>query len=130
MATTKIRTSTQVVVDANLDVVSNKIVNVATPTTGGDAVNKTYADGLVAAAGALTSSNFVYGEAPTGLVNGTNPTFTLLNTPIVGSVCLFRNGQRLNVGVGNDYTIAGATITMLTGMIPATGDILLADYRK
>lgn len=34
-----------------LDLQSQKITNLATPTSGGDAVNKTYADGL--AAGAL-----------------------------------------------------------------------------
>lgn len=76
----------------------------------------------------LTSSNFVDDETPSGTVNGANVTFTIANTPIAGSVKLFLNGVRLKVGAGNDYTISGATITMLTA--PLTGEVLTADYRK
>lgn len=77
--------------------------------------------------GTTFQGTFVENEVPTGAVNGSNVTFTLLNTPIVGSVKLYINGIRLKAaGVG--YTISGSTITMV--LAPETGDILLVDYRK
>jgi len=78
----------------------------------------------------LATSNFVDSEVPSGTVNGTNPTFTLANTPTTGTVHLYRNGIRQKAGSGNDYQISAATITFETGNEPQTGDLLLADYRK
>lgn len=262
MPQSRIRSSSQLLIDADLDANSKKITNVSAPVSGGDAVNKTYADGLIAAADALTykgavdcSSNpnypaadagdtykvsvggkiggasgvsvdagdlficttdgtsagtqaavganwdvihmasatlpsiasqsilandtgstappeavgiseqqivgritggnikgltatevrtlinvadgatnvtlptFVTREAPSGTKNGINATFTLAHTPTAGSEELFLNGQLLNVGAGNDYTISADTITMLTGMIPVSTDVLLCTYR-
>jgi hypothetical protein len=80
------------------------------------------------AAAGLTESNFVDNEVPSGTINGSNTAFTLANTPIAGSVKLYLNGVRQEAGAGNDYTISGATITMLDA--PLAGDKLLADYRK
>lgn len=77
-----------------------------------------------------TNSNFVDKEAPTGTINGTNPTFTIANTPTAGSEHVYVNGILQNAGVGNDYTISGATITFLSGAIPQTGDVILVSYRK
>lgn len=63
----------------------------------------------------------------TGTQNGTNPTFTLGVTPSpVGSEQIFENGSLLNPGAGNDYTISGATVTMLTTAIPVAADVLRA----
>jgi hypothetical protein len=76
----------------------------------------------------LSSSNFVFDETPSGTVNGSNTAFTLANTPTAGSVRLHVNGYRLLVGAGNDYTISGSAITMLTA--PLTGEVLKADYMK
>jgi hypothetical protein len=73
-------------------------------------------------------SNIVIRETPTGTINGANVTFTLAATPVAGTEELFLNGLLLEPGAGNDYTIAGATITMLTA--PATGDRLKARYLK
>lgn len=75
-----------------------------------------------------TSSNFVDNEVPSGAINGSNVTYTLANTPVAGSVHLYINGVRAKVGSGNDYTISGDTITMEYAL--ATGETLLADYRK
>jgi hypothetical protein len=83
---------------------------------------KTYFDTLY-----QPSITFVVGEAPSGTKNGSNATFTLSNTPAVGSVALYLNGMRLNSGAGNDYTISGSSVTML--IIPVSTDVLLADYR-
>lgn len=83
-------------------------------------------------ASAVTSviSTPVDDEIPAGVINGVNATFTLANAPIAGSQHLYKNGIRQTPGAGNDYTIAGATITFLAGNIPQTGDNLLADYRR
>lgn len=75
------------------------------------------------------SASFVTGEVPTGLVNGINLIYVLANTPVSGSVALYRNGVRMRAGSGKDYTISGATITFETGGAPLTGEDLEADYR-
>jgi hypothetical protein len=75
----------------------------------------------------LTNSNFADKETPSGSINGSNVTFTLANTPVSGSEHLFLNGQLLESGAGNDYTISSATITMATA--PASGERLKASYR-
>lgn len=74
--------------------------------------------------------DFVFGETPTGTINGTNDEFSLANTPEAGTVRIYLNGVRMNAGAGNDYTIAGGTITFESGQVPQTGDVLLADYIK
>lgn len=63
----------------------------------------------------------VENEVPSG--SGTS--FTLANTPVSGSVKLYRNGLRQSTP--GDYSITGASIT-LTSTIGS--DTLLADYRK
>lgn len=68
-------------------------------------------------------------EVPSGTVNGSNTTFTLANTPPnAATLNLYLDGVHLLQGAGNDYTISGATITMLTA--PALGQSLLATYSK
>lgn len=68
-------------------------------------------------------------EVPSGTINGSNVTFTLANTPPANStVTLFLDGMIEFQGGGLDYTISGATITMVTA--PATGQTLYAFYSK
>jgi len=69
---------------------------------------------------------FVDGEVPSGIMDSSNPTFTIANTPITGSVQVFWNGIKLRATVG--YTIIGTTITMTTP--PDNGDVLEVYYRK
>lgn len=69
--------------------------------------------------------NFADSEVPSGTLNGSNVTFTVVNTPTSGSLKLFKNGLRMKPGL--DYTISVATITFL--FTPQVGDILLCDYR-
>jgi len=76
----------------------------------------------------LQTSNFVDKEVPSGSVNGSNATFTLANTPTSGSEHVYLEGLLLKSGSGNDYTISGATITMLTA--PLTGEKIQVSYRK
>ena len=72
------------------------------------------------------SNSFTYNEIPTGTVDGSNTSFTLADTPISGSLLLFRDGQLLKGG-GDDYSLSGTTITMTTA--PSTGSVLLATYQ-
>ncbi len=123
MAYTKIRTSTQVNVDADLDIQSHKVINVVDPTDAQDAATKNYVD-----THSGSTPVFVDNETPTGTVDGVNAVFTLANTPIVNSEHLFLNGIRQLKGSNKDYTISGATVTFVAA--PLTGDILLVDYRK
>lgn len=76
----------------------------------------------------LTSSNFVDKETPSGAVNGSNADFTLANTPTAGSEHVYLNGILQESGGGNDYTITGAVITMLTA--PLSGEKIRVSYRK
>lgn len=84
--------------------------------------------------GPTTLPIFIDGEVPGGLINGTNPIFTLANTPNpAASLHLYNNGLRLLLG--GDYTLSGNTITFLTLSIPqpagtsGSADLLQADYR-
>ncbi len=61
--------------------------------------------------------------APTGLINGSNTSYTLSPTPTVSAnVNCFLNGVQQRQGAGTDYTISGATITYLTA--PPTNSTL------
>lgn len=77
--------------------------------------------------GAVLTGNFADDETPTGTINSANATFTLAHTPSGTSLSLYKNGQKLEPGAGNDYTLATATLTMATA--PKTGDSLVAYYR-
>jgi len=97
------------------------------PSTAGNILTSDGTDWTSAAPGA--APNYATREVPSGTKNGTNPTFTLANTPVSGSEMLFLNGILLNVGAGNDYTISTNTLTMLTAAIPESTDVLLCSYR-
>lgn len=66
----------------------------------------------------------VFGETPADTGDQTN--FTLAHTPAAGTVRLYRGGAYQQGGIGKDYTISGATITL--SVVLATGEILQADY--
>ena len=76
----------------------------------------------------LTVSNFVDKEIPSGSINGSNTIFTLANTPTSGSEHVFLNGVLQESGSGNDYTIAGASITFTSA--PLSGEKIRVSYRK
>lgn len=79
------------------------------------------------AAGAVKANDFIVDEAPTGAVNGVNTTYILANTPRV-LLGVFVNGQKQEAGAGNDFTISGATITMLS--VLGTGEKITVSYVK
>ncbi len=72
--------------------------------------------------------NYADSETPAGTVDGVNAAFTLAHAPNPAqSLHLHRNGIRLTAGA--DYTLAGASITFVSGAIPEAGALLTADYR-
>lgn len=78
-----------------------------------------------------TVPNFVDNVIPTGTQDGTNLIFTLPSAPNpAGSLTLFKSGQKLKPGAGNDYTLTGATITFTAGNAPIASDQLEASYRN
>jgi len=92
-------------------------------------------DATIASDGSVTVSSdfakvadFVVREVPTGLIDGSNTSYTLANTPVAGSEEIYLNGLLQNVGAGNDYTISSGTITFNSA--PETGDIILVSYQK
>jgi hypothetical protein len=103
-------------------------ITMQTSVTGLLKGNGTAISAAVASTDYMAQSSFVIRETPTGTINGVNATFTLANTPIINTEQVFLNGLLLEPGAGNDYTISGATITML--IVPATGDRLKANYQK
>jgi hypothetical protein len=70
-----------------------------------------------------------YAEIPVGLINSVNITYTLAFAPNpVQSLQLFLNGLLQENGTDYNITGAGQTITFINGVIPQTGDILIAYY--
>lgn len=100
--------------------------NVATDTamTGDVTITNT---GVTSIAGGV-AAHFVTREVPTGAIDGSNTTFTLAFTPILGSEQVYLNGLQNQSGAGNDYTISGAVITYLSA--PQPGDRILVSYQK
>ena len=79
---------------------------------------------LTAVGGGGGGATHVADETPAGTIDSANTTFTLASTPTT-FMGLYLNGQKLIRG-GEDYSIAGDTITMTTA--PDPGDTLRADY--
>jgi hypothetical protein len=71
-------------------------------------------------------SNHYKNETPTGTVNGVNTDFVLSATPATGTLQVFVNGVMQTVT--DDYSLATAAITFVSGAIPQTGDKVRAIY--
>ena len=111
-------------------IVSNASNNPAWVTPSGDvSISSSGALSVNNASGSgfLKYTNLVSNESPSGLINGSNTAFTLANANAYG-LALYMNGQLLEPGSGNDYTISGNAITML--FAPLSGDKLRAYYCK
>lgn len=76
---------------------------------------------------AISESDIITAETPTGAIDGVNDTFTLANTPVTGTVRVYLNGQRQTEGAGEDYTVSGSTITF-NSPVPRTNSTLRVDY--
>jgi hypothetical protein len=93
-------------------------------TVVGDVGDCVFVDGT---AGQCGQPTFADAETPGGIVDGTNNTLTLANTPLGSSLLLFRNGLYMTPNF--DYTLTGASIQFAAGAIPQAGDTLTASYR-
>lgn len=102
---------------------------VLTPTSlSGDVSSVSGTGSVTLATTVVKTTSYVVRETPSGSVNGSNTAFTLANTPVAGTEQVFLNGLLQEPGAGNDYTISGSSITMLSA--PATGDKLRVTYLK
>jgi hypothetical protein len=127
------------------------VANLNAAAVGGITVTGTPTSGYVLTATSASAAdwqasgsapNFAGSEVPSGSITGTtgsdgNPTFTLAHTPVTNSLQLFKNGVRMILGAGKDYTLSTNTITFLAPNIPLaanasvflSADQLIADYR-
>jgi hypothetical protein len=81
-----------------------------------------------AAQSAWQPVTFADQETVSGTIDGTNTAFTLANPPAPpAGLVLFRNGMAQKAG--QDYTLAGNTISFVAAATPQAGDMLLAWYR-
>ena len=102
---------------------------VLTPTTlSGDVTTVSSAGAVTLVSTVMKTTNYVVRETPSGLVNGSNTTYVLANTPVSGTEEVYLNGIQQEPGAGNDYTIATSTITFLSA--PASGDKVRVSYLK
>jgi uncharacterized protein YoxC len=96
-------------------------------TTLGNTVTSLSAEVELLTAG-TTAALFTDSEKPLGVMDGSNTLFALAGAPAPGgSLQLYRNGLQQMSGV--DFTLAGNTITFLSGNVPKTSDTVQAFYR-
>jgi hypothetical protein len=93
-------------------------------TVVGDVGSCVFVDGTTGPCGSATFSD---AETPGGIVDGTNNTLTLANTPLGSSMLLFRNGLYMTPNF--DFTLTGSSIQFAAGAVPQPGDTLTASYR-
>lgn len=89
----------------------------------------TTTDQVVVKVGAFVSTSsgsFVFGETPSGAVNGSNATFTTAQNFVAESVQVFINGVSQTNGV--DYTTLGST-TITMNVSPVSGDYIRVNYK-
>ena len=93
----------------------------------GSATDCMHVDGSSGVCGGAAAA-FVDADTLTGIVDGSNTSFTLSNVPNpAASLAVHRNGMLDKASV--DYTVSGAAIQFLTASVPQPGDTLLASYR-
>ena len=75
--------------------------------------------------GTPVTGQAIYGEIPSGLINGSNKVYTSVNTYGTGQLAVFLNGVRQRRA--NDYNETTSTsFTMI--LAPLSGDSLSIDY--
>ena len=68
------------------------------------------------------------GDSPSGIVDGSNTTFTLSNFPNpASSLTVYRNG--VLQALVQDYSVTGNAVQFVAAAAPQPGDTLLASYR-
>jgi hypothetical protein len=93
----------------------------------GNASDCLHVDGSSGACGEAAPS-FVDGDSPSGIVDGSNTTFTLAAAPSpASSLAVYRNGVLQKSG--QDYAANGSLLQFVAAGAPQPGDTLLASYR-
>lgn len=82
---------------------------------------------LIAAIG-IDLSKFIENETPTGVVDGINPIFTSLNPFVPGTVNVFLNGLKQDLGI--DYSTSGSTTIRFIVTAPLVTEKVSIDYIK
>jgi hypothetical protein len=77
--------------------------------------------------GTPASGVFIWGEIPTGAINGTNKNFTTINTYAAGQLAVYLNGVRQRRP--DDYSETSSSAFQLVSA-PLSGDLLSIDYMK
>jgi len=109
--------------DKDYTVSDNIIVMTSTPVVGSQIV-ATYSYQRTPTAGTRTS----WMEVPSGVINGANNVYTLMNAPHPASaLMLYYNGVLQIQGVGADYEISGS-VSIITNFTPELGSNILAMY--
>ena len=94
----------------------------------GNPTDCVHVDGSTGSCGSAPPT-FVDGDTLSGLVDGSNISFTLSQAPNpAASLSIYRNGV-LQKAAGQDYTLSGNAIQFASVSIPQPGDTLLASYR-
>jgi hypothetical protein len=114
----------------NADVVGNGLqggagtaLNIKLAANSGLVVD---ASGLRTATTTVTAERVVVRDATNGVPDGILTDFDLTQTPFLNSEEVFLNGILQEPGIGNDYTISGATITFSNA--PFAGDRVRVKY--
>ena len=114
----------------NVTIVTNpQSVNIEIAPATGDIDISTLPQYITVAVGATIQTSagvFVIGETPSGLVNGSNATFTTISQFVPESVQVFINGiSQTNV---IDYITSG-TNTIILNISPVVGDYIRTNYK-
>jgi len=99
--------------------------NAVLPTQATNAGKYLTSDGTNVSWGIVSAAATFKRTTVTGTQDGTNKTFTLANSLTASSEQVIINGQILNPGASNDYTLSGTTLTFTTGFTaPASTDVI------
>ena len=115
--------------DSIIITAKSEAVNIDILPTTGDVDITTIPQYITVQVGATvttSSGSFVIGETPSGLVNGSNATYTTAQNFVAESVQVFINGVFQTNGV--DYTTSGST-TITMNVSPVSGDYIRVNYR-
>lgn len=78
--------------------------------------------------GTIDYTNFIVGEIPSGIINGSNATFTSVSPFQSGTLAVYLNGMRQGEMV--DYNIISNDTFRFIVTSPSPGEILTIDYIK
>jgi len=76
----------------------------------------------------ISSSISIFQEAPSGLIDGVNTTYTLARTPILNTESVYRNGMYMRQGALHDYVISGKQLIFQEA--PLVNTIILINYKS